>query len=79
MVVGHDVESGDHVVPVIVEYRATYEPELVRFLDDIQANISDKQFQLVDARSPERFNGTAPEPTPGTLATVCINCIICVS
>ena len=67
-VVGHSVETGEHKIPQAAEYAAAvYNPTLVKSLDDVKGNISDKSFQLLDARSPGRFNGTAPEPRPGAV------------
>ena len=37
----------------------------VALLDDMRMAQTDDSIQIVDARSPERFAGTAPEPRPG--------------
>ncbi len=34
-------------------------------MDEVKANITSKQFTLIDARSKGRFDGTAPEPREG--------------
>jgi thiosulfate/3-mercaptopyruvate sulfurtransferase len=39
--------------------------DLVRDLDDMKSVIHDKSADIVDARSPERFAGTVPEPREG--------------
>lgn len=38
---------------------------LVRELDQIRANLTTRREQLVDARSPGRFDASEPEPRPG--------------
>ncbi len=42
--------------------------DLVRDLDDVKTLIHDNSAIVVDARSPERFTGKAPEPRPGLRA-----------
>jgi len=44
---------------------AKFQSELVVATDDIIKNISNKNFQLLDARTPERFYGKGPEPRKG--------------
>lgn len=39
--------------------------ELLRDRDDVQSAIKNKSAQLVDARSPDRFSGSVPEPRQG--------------
>ncbi|PPD29566.1 MAG: 3-mercaptopyruvate sulfurtransferase [Hyphomicrobium sp.] len=39
--------------------------ELVRDIDDMRAAMQKRDVQMVDARSPGRFEGTEPEPRPG--------------
>ena len=46
-------------------FKATPNTDLLKTIDDIDANIEKKQFTLVDQRSAGRFLGTAPEPRPG--------------
>lgn len=41
---------------------------LLRELDQVRANLTARREQLVDARSPGRFNGTEAEPRPGLKA-----------
>lgn len=38
---------------------------LVRNFHQVRANVDSRREQVVDARSPGRFNGTEPEPRPG--------------
>jgi len=40
-------------------------PGLVRTWRDVRDALADGRIQVVDARSPDRFAGTAPEPRPG--------------
>ena len=44
------------------DYKANEKISLVLNKDQIKSNISDKIFELVDARSKERFLGFKPEP-----------------
>lgn len=46
-------------------FNATYVHTLVREVDQVLANIGGKREQVLDARSAERFAGTAEEPWPG--------------
>lgn len=39
--------------------------DLVRDVEDMKALVNDKSATILDARSPERFAGTAPEPREG--------------
>jgi thiosulfate/3-mercaptopyruvate sulfurtransferase len=41
--------------------------ELVKSFEDIEKNLDTKSFQIVDARSAERFHDTGPEPRSGTV------------
>ncbi|MFK7936333.1 MAG: sulfurtransferase [Saprospiraceae bacterium] len=43
-------------------FKATFQPKLVKSYQDIVENIETEQFNVLDARSAGRFNGTAPEP-----------------
>ncbi|EGD78864.1 hypothetical protein, variant [Salpingoeca rosetta] len=62
------VESAPLKLPV--EPRSDYvvqdeKTELVRTRQDVLDNLAHKKEHVLDARSRERFNGTAPEPRPG--------------
>lgn len=46
-------------------FTARRDLELVRDRDDVQSAIRNKSAQIVDARSPDRFAGSVPEPRPG--------------
>ncbi len=41
---------------------ARFQPQLVKSIDQVEENIEQNEFILLDARSVGRFNGTAPEP-----------------
>lgn len=43
-------------------FKSKFHPWLVQSFDETQKNISNNLKQVVDARSPGRFNGTEPEP-----------------
>ncbi|KZE35331.1 3-mercaptopyruvate sulfurtransferase [Chelatococcus daeguensis] len=40
-------------------------PQGVAHIEDVRAALHERSAQIVDARSPERFRGEAPEPRPG--------------
>ncbi len=48
-------------------FKAKYRPALVSHRADIEKAIDTGLCALLDARSPERFAGTAPEPRPGLI------------
>ena len=54
-------------IPEVIHksFHASFQAELVKSYDDIQANFSSRNFTVLDARSSGRFNGTAPEPREG--------------
>jgi thiosulfate/3-mercaptopyruvate sulfurtransferase len=61
---GRPVESGEpHPAPAT--FHPTFHPELVADWQGVLANIDARDYQLVDARSGERFRGEAAEPRPG--------------
>lgn len=45
-----------------------FREELVKSFEDIERNLNEKSFEIIDARGSDRFNGTGPEPRPGTLS-----------
>jgi len=59
-----EVEGGESAAAPKT-FKATLRPELVRFADDVQANIDARGFQLVDARNQPRFEGTVDDPWVG--------------
>ena len=58
------VESSLKIYPK-GNFKAIFNPLLVRNLSEIEANIKTKKEQLVDARSEGRYYGRDPEPRPG--------------
>ena len=46
-------------------YVANEQKNLVKSIKDINSNINDQKFDVIDARSKERFEGSEPEPRPG--------------
>ena len=48
-------------------FKAFPNNDFVKSYDDMLENLTKKSFAVVDARSAGRFEGTAPEPRPGTL------------
>ncbi|MGE0876016.1 MAG: 3-mercaptopyruvate sulfurtransferase [Burkholderiales bacterium] len=61
---GRPVESGAPS-PEPCAYEAALQPQLVRDLSHMLANVSSGQEQVLDARSSGRFRGTEPEPRAG--------------
>ncbi|XP_068111130.1 thiosulfate sulfurtransferase [Hyperolius riggenbachi] len=58
---GHPVTS-EVIKPKPEAYRAVLDSSRVRKFEDIQRNLSSKEFQLVDSRPAGRYAGTDPEP-----------------
>lgn len=46
-------------------FKANFNNELVKSIQDINQNLTSQSFHVVDARSKGRFDGTAPEPREG--------------
>lgn len=47
-----------------VGFTATFNPAMVRSVDDVRANLDSSSAQVLDARSAGRFAGVDPEPRP---------------
>jgi thiosulfate/3-mercaptopyruvate sulfurtransferase len=47
------------------DFKARFNADLVRDLDQVRAGLEDGSMQVVDARPAPRFRGEAPEPRPG--------------
>lgn len=46
-------------------FMVQFRPELIRSEAEVSRALSDRSVQLIDARSPGRFEGSEPEPRPG--------------
>ena len=62
---GRPLESGKPVARTPRHFTVRRNLDLVRDASDITALLKDQSAEIVDARSAERFAGTAPEPRPG--------------
>lgn len=60
---GRDVSTAPARIPPVT-YKASLDETRVRSADDVMADIGSGAEQILDARSAERFAGTAPEPRP---------------
>jgi thiosulfate/3-mercaptopyruvate sulfurtransferase len=61
---GRPLEKGDGK-RTPKKFNAAMNVRAVAMLADVRMALTDDSAQIVDARSPERFAGTAPEPRPG--------------
>ena len=61
---GRPIETGDAQRPP-KQFHAEMNIGPVATLADVRMALTDRSAQIVDARSAERFSGTAPEPRPG--------------
>ncbi len=61
---GHALESGPVARPPKT-FAARKRGDVVASLARVQQALASRSAQIVDARSPERFRGEAPEPRPG--------------
>ncbi|KAB5517617.1 hypothetical protein PHYPO_G00169230 [Pangasianodon hypophthalmus] len=62
---GHPV-TDLHSTPERAHFRAQGNPAWIRTYEDVLQNLTDRKFQLVDARVEGRFRGLEPEPREGT-------------
>jgi thiosulfate/3-mercaptopyruvate sulfurtransferase len=62
---GRPVGSGPPRSRTTRHFTARRNADLVRDVSDIKKVVKDKSAEIVDARAPERFVGTVPEPRPG--------------
>jgi thiosulfate/3-mercaptopyruvate sulfurtransferase len=62
---GRPLESGAPRSRTARHFTARRNADLVRDVSDIKRVLKDGSAEIVDARSPERFAGKAPEPRPG--------------
>ncbi|MFM2044559.1 MAG: 3-mercaptopyruvate sulfurtransferase [Pseudomonadota bacterium] len=62
---GLATESGPWNPPQQRSFRSRYNPDLVRRVQEMAANLTSGAEQVVDARAAPRFQGSVPEPRPG--------------
>ena len=65
---GRPLEDGPPPHRTERHFTARRNAELVRDMADVQKVVAGNSAQLIDARSPERFSGTTPEPRQGLRA-----------
>jgi len=63
---GRPLLTGEPSPRTTRHFTARHNLDLVRDVDDMKLLVNDKSAIIIDARSPERFAGTAPEPWPGS-------------
>eukprot|EP01126_Amoeba_proteus_P043979 TRINITY_DN4862_c0_g1_i6.p1 TRINITY_DN4862_c0_g1~~TRINITY_DN4862_c0_g1_i6.p1 ORF type:complete len:188 (-),score=36.07 TRINITY_DN4862_c0_g1_i6:237-800(-) len=61
------LESGPCTIPDKGNFKAHFRRELVKTLPEILENLSTRSFQVVDARSADRFYARVDEPRPGVV------------
>lgn len=61
---GRATESGE-VKPTPATFKASYDANRVRSMQQLIANVESRKEQVIDARAADRFEGRAPEPRPG--------------
>lgn len=62
---GFAIETGPPETPRPVKFHANFTPDRIATLEDILSNLESGRATVLDARSTERFEGTAPEPREG--------------
>lgn len=62
---GRETESGEPIKRSNRHYTPRMNSELIRDVDDMKALVQSREAQIVDARSPGRFEGKEPEPREG--------------
>ncbi|XP_077996101.1 thiosulfate sulfurtransferase-like [Glandiceps talaboti] len=64
--IAEDHPTSDETLDVeTVTYTPSFRSSLVKGKGDVESNISENSFTVVDARPPGRFKGEDPEPVPG--------------
>lgn len=61
----HSAGDSSHQTTVQQTFKARLDIKLIRSLEQMKSNLDSPLEQVVDARPPARFNGTAPEPRQG--------------
>ena len=59
---GYDCETSTKTAHSPGNFEATYQPALVKGVENVLQNINKEKALVIDARSTGRFHGTAPEP-----------------
>ena len=62
---GFPLQTKTETLPAAGNFTARFRPELHKKTADILANLTDKNFTVLDARDAKRYSGEAPEPRPG--------------
>ena len=57
--------SAEEVSLSNASFKAIFQPELLRLLEQVNVNVCNRTEQIVDARSIDRYYGTEPESRPG--------------
>lgn len=65
---GFRTVEGAPEAPEATVFKASFRPELVATRNSLMDNLQTGESKVIDARPPERFDGTAPEPRPGMRA-----------
>jgi thiosulfate/3-mercaptopyruvate sulfurtransferase len=60
---GRSLTANASTVPE-TNFRAAFDPAMMRSIDDVQANLNNMAAQVLDARSAGRFAAIEPEPRP---------------
>lgn len=61
---GYPIESGEAAHPTPTVFKTSFQKDLYLDRHAVLNNLSAPTYLLVDARSPDRFQGLAPEPRP---------------
>ena len=59
------IETSEPKKPIPTIYKANFNKNYIKNLQDVIENIEKKEFELIDARSSGRFKGIEPEPREG--------------
>lgn len=62
---GHPLNDSLYSAPEPGNFKASFRPDMVRNMSEVNAASSDNSALILDARPPPRFNGEEPEPRPG--------------